>query len=277
MPVRVDVTIVVDDRALGELLVEHGLSLWIEGEGDRILFDTGAGAALAANADLLGIDIGSATSLVLSHGHYDHTGGLPSALERARGVHIYCHPSAVEPRYSIHERTARAIHMQPAAAAALKALPSERLHWVTGPVAVSASIWLTGPIPRDTSYEDAGARFFLDPAGERPDHIDDDMALWISTPEGLVVCVGCCHSGLVNTLRYVRRLSGDTRIRAVIGGFHLLAADEHRLHETAIALLSISPAMVVPCHCTGERACETLADALGGRVSPGRAGAKYRF
>jgi 7,8-dihydropterin-6-yl-methyl-4-(beta-D-ribofuranosyl)aminobenzene 5'-phosphate synthase len=136
---------------------------------------------------------------------------------------------------------------------------------------------VTGPIPRETEFEDTGGAFFLDPEGTRPDPIEDDIALWIRTGEGIVLCVGCSHAGLVNTLHHVQRLADGQSIRAVIGGFHLLHAGRDRLERTLASLRPSKIDMLVPCHCTGARAVEALQGAFGKRVSPGAAGWSFRF
>lgn len=87
------VTILVDNQAGKGLIAEHGLSLWIETEDERILFDTGQGGVFANNAQMLGIDLGQTDMLVLSHGHYDHTGGIPQILQQARNINVYRHPT----------------------------------------------------------------------------------------------------------------------------------------------------------------------------------------
>ena len=273
----VDITIVVDNLTEPGLVAEHGFSLWIEADGRRILFDTGQGPALAPNAEALGVDTGRADALVLSHGHYDHTGGLPHVSAVAGDVAVYCHPAAVQPRYAIRNGRAASIQMPRAAMAALDRIDSTRLHWISRPLQLTDQIGLTGPVPRETDYEDVGGPFFLDPEGCRPDPIEDDLALWIHTDAGLVVCVGCCHAGLINTLRHVRRLAGEARIRAVIGGFHLHAAGPRRLIPTADELKAMDIERIVPCHCTGEAAMVFLAEALGSRVETGAAGRAYHF
>ena len=160
---------------------------------------------------------------------------------------------------------------------AIGKLPLEHLHWVQQPILLSDKIGITGPIPRETSFEDTGGPFFLDPEGRRADAIDDDLALWIRTDDGVIVCVGCSHAGLVNTLNHVQHLTHGLRIRAVIGGFHLLNAGRERLDQTIAAVRLLEPDMVIPCHCTGEFAVALLRNDLGERVSPGAAGIKYRF
>jgi 7,8-dihydropterin-6-yl-methyl-4-(beta-D-ribofuranosyl)aminobenzene 5'-phosphate synthase len=273
----VQLTILVDNHSRNGLMTEHGYSLWIETGGRRILFDTGQGAALAANARALDIDLGQAGALVLSHGHYDHTGAVPLVVNGAGTVHVYCHAGAVAPHYAIRNGRSAAIGMPRESMSAIDHLPSPRLHWVQQPVALTEAIGITGPIPRKTFYEDVGGPFFTDPEGHRADPVDDDIAVWVRTDRGLVVCVGCAHAGVVNTLNHARHLSGESKIRAVIGGFHLNAASRERLDQTIAALAAMDIDTIIPCHCTGEAAVAALAGALGPRVSPGSAGSIYRF
>lgn len=154
---------------------------------------------------------------------------------------------------------------------------ADRLHWITASLRIGASIGLSGPIPRHTNYEDTGGPFFLDREGTRPDPIEDDLALWIETESGLIVCAGCSHAGIVNTLDYIRSLNRGTRIRALIGGFHLKDASESRIEKTAEVLAGLHPDHVVPCHCTGNRAVAVLRSALGGIVSTGTVGGKIEL
>jgi 7,8-dihydropterin-6-yl-methyl-4-(beta-D-ribofuranosyl)aminobenzene 5'-phosphate synthase len=275
-PDGVKVKILVENRAGEGLLAEHGLSMWIEADGKRILFDTGQGA-LEFNARILGVNLGETDTLVLSHGHYDHTGGIPMVLREARNVEIFFHPGVTHSRYAIRDGKAKAIGMPREAMTAMEKSPPERLHPVQRPVMLSGRIGLTGPIPRMTDFEDTGGPFFLDPGGETADPIEDDLALWIRTDDGLVVCSGCSHAGIVNTLDHVRGLAGGQRIRAVIGGLHLVEASHRRLDRTIGALRLLEPDIVVPCHCTGEKAVEALTEAFGERVTPGAAGMAFRF
>lgn len=272
-----DITLLVDNQADDGLVVEHGLAMWIAYADHRILFDTGQGPALAANSDKLGISLQQVRTIVLSHGHYDHTGGLSHVLRQNDSVDLYCHPRAVQPRYSIRQGTARAVHMPREAMTALDKLPSQRLHWISHPVKISKQIGLTGPIARESRFEDTGGPFYLDPAGQRADDIDDDMAMWINTPKGLVVCVGCSHAGLINTLNHIRRLSNVSAIRAVIGGFHLLNANPERLEQTVSELKALAPDKIIACHCTGDKAMAVLEEALGSRFKRGHAGMHLHF
>jgi 7,8-dihydropterin-6-yl-methyl-4-(beta-D-ribofuranosyl)aminobenzene 5'-phosphate synthase len=278
MRTDVQITVLVDDEAGKGLAREHGFSLWIEADGKRILFDTGQGGVLLGNAEKLGIGLSETDVVVLSHGHYDHTDGLPGVVALATEARVVVHQDALVTRYSIRSSgPPKAVGMSSETRAALKGLPVGRITWSAQQVMVTPSMGVTGTIARATSFEDTGGPFFLDAHGRTADPIMDDQALWIDTGEGVVVCVGCCHAGLINTLHAVQRASGTARIRAVVGGFHLLSASERRLGRTLDALRSIGPEMLVPCHCTGQEAIGQLQEAFGDLVSIGCSGVTFRF
>jgi len=269
MPVRI--TIVVDNQAGTGLTAEHGLSFWIEVDGQSILFDTGQGCVFADNAQALGIDLRRADAVILSHGHYDHTGGIPWILQAAPRAVVYAHPSILKERYSVRDGVAKPVSI-PAQSRASLDKAGRQVVWVTEPLTLFSQVELSGPIPRDIDFEDTGGPFYLDPQGEQPDLLEDDLALWIPTAKGLVICLGCCHAGLVNTLHYIHRLSGQQPVYAVLGGLHLLQAGRERMERTVTALRGSTPDRLVPCHCTGVNAVEELHQAFPGRVSPGYAG-----
>ncbi len=271
------ITILVDNQAGPGLTTEHGFSLWIEADGRHILFDTGQGPALPVNARTLGVDLRQTDMVVLSHGHYDHTGGIPHVLHVAPNAHVYCHPAVVQPRYSLRNGSPKPAHMPSESMAALDRLPEKHLRWTSETVMLSENIGLTGPIPRQTTFADTGGAFFLDPEARHADPIEDDLALWIKTDQGLVVCVGCCHAGIINTLTHVRRLSGVAPIRAVIGGLHLLNADSRRLNHTLADMQTMPIETVIPCHCTGDRALDELEAVMGAKTRRSRSGATHHF
>jgi 7,8-dihydropterin-6-yl-methyl-4-(beta-D-ribofuranosyl)aminobenzene 5'-phosphate synthase len=273
----VKITILVDNRAGDGLVPEHGLSLWIDAGDRKVLFDTGQGSALPLNAASLDVDLRKTDTLVLSHGHFDHTGGVAHVLKTAGPIDTYCHPGVVLPRYSIRDLAPRQIQMPGASMVAIDALSERNLHWVQQPKRISGLIGVTGPIPRETGFEDTGGPFYLDPGGRRADAMDDDLALWIQTDPGLVVCVGCSHAGVVNTLNYILRLNPGSKIRAVVGGMHLLNASHDRIEQTIAALRALGPELLVPCHCTGERPIERMQAAFGDHVLLGHAGLMLQF
>jgi 7,8-dihydropterin-6-yl-methyl-4-(beta-D-ribofuranosyl)aminobenzene 5'-phosphate synthase len=273
----VKITILVDNRAEDGLVPEHGLSLWIDAGDRKVLFDTGQGSALQLNAASLQVDLRKTDAMVLSHGHFDHTGGVAHVFKTAGPIDTYCHPGVVLPRYSIRDLASRQIQMPGASMVAIDGLPQQHLHWVQEPLRISDLIGVTGPIPRETAFEDTGGPFYLDPGGRRADAMDDDLALWIRMDRGLVVCVGCSHAGVVNTLNYILRLNPGSKIRAVVGGMHLLNASEARLDQTIAALRALEPDLLVPCHCTGEEPIERMRAAFGDRALWGHSGRVLAF
>jgi len=260
-------TLLVDNLAQAGLAVEHGFSAWIDIGGMRILFDTGAGAALLPNAHRLGIDLGRADALVLSHGHYDHTGGLAQVLALRPDLPLYFGQGMAMARCSCHSGVpVRNIGIRDEDYRVLRALPPEQTRELHAPCELMPHVGLTGPIPRWHPLEDAGGPFFFDGSKQLADPIGDDMAMWFVTERGLVIVTGCCHSGLLNTINYARQITGCERVCGIVGGLHLLHASTERLQATLAGLLALQLDFLIPVHCTGEAQTEALWMALGKSV-----------
>ena len=277
MPLNtIEITLVVENETPSDLIAEHGFAAWIETGGECFLFDTGQGTALEHNARVLGIDLGQAASLILSHGHYDHTGSIPAFLVANAHAPVIFGKGATASRYSCHpEQAPRKIGIVPEVLQELNGLPAERRIEIDAPRYLRPGIGITGPVPRITPFEDTGGPFYLDANKARPDLINDDLSLWFETTEGLVILTGCCHSGLINTVSYIRRITGIERVHGIIGGLHLLNAGEERLQATRQFLAECRPDFLIPCHCTGAHVAERLQREFGERiVRPGRAGQK---
>lgn len=244
------------------LLAEHGLAFWIEADKHHILFDTGQGKVLLHNAQCLNIRLRAATKVVLSHGHFDHTGGLTDVLSTAGKVELYLHPAAMQAKY---RREAKAPHRSVGIPGLDEQALSGRhrsLVWTREPTQLAEGIHVTGPIPRRNDFEDTGGPFFLDDACEIPDPLLDDQALYIDTSVGTVVILGCAHSGVVNTLDFIAELTGWDRIHAVLGGMHLLRATSQRLVMTVAALKRYGVRKIGAVHCTGAQATSYLRSQL---------------
>ncbi|RLC19902.1 MAG: MBL fold metallo-hydrolase [Deltaproteobacteria bacterium] len=272
---NISVTVLVENTARDRGTIgEHGLAFWIETGSARILFDTGQGMALPNNAKRLDIPLDRTDAVVLSHGHYDHTGGLLQVLAGAPGATVHAHPGVFDPKFARNpDGTSRAIGMpEPDEAGVRKRARDLVLN--RGPVEVADGIFITGEIPRVTSFEDTGGPFFLDPGCTRPDPVLDDQALFFDTPAGLVVILGCAHAGVINTLRHIRGLAGDRPVHAVMGGMHLVAASRRRMDRTLEELQGIDPDRLGPAHCTGMAACVALWTAFPGRCFACRVGTR---
>ena len=241
-----------------QLRAEHGLAFHVQAGTESLLFDTGQSDLVVQNARELSLDLSRISAVALSHGHYDHTGGLRAVWEMAPHATLHAHVAALGShfvRYSggLIRDVGITKRNRGAARAFARAEPVS-----TTPAEVVNGVFLTGEIPRETDFEDAGGPFLLDETGTQPDPINDDQALFFDTPNGAVVLLGCAHAGVVNTLRQVQRLLVNRPIHAVIGGMHLLTASEERMERTVAALREISVQCLVPAHCTGASSTRRL-------------------
>jgi 7,8-dihydropterin-6-yl-methyl-4-(beta-D-ribofuranosyl)aminobenzene 5'-phosphate synthase len=274
----VRITILVDNyvRRRG-LLAEHGWACWVETPASRLLFDTGQGQALSHNARELGVPLGTADAIVLSHGHYDHTGALADALDLCMAARVFAHPAALEAKYKrAPEGGIRTIGL-PAMSDEVRARLAARLVATRTPTQIGPGLWVTGELPRVTDFELANGEFYLDAAGEQPDRLIDDQALLVRTASGLVVLLGCAHAGVINTLRFVRDLHPGVPLAALLGGMHLCNVPDERLTRTVSELNAPDVRRVVPAHCTGLTALAALAAGLSGRCTSGEVGAVFEF
>lgn len=250
--------VLVENTASGRgILAEHGLSFWIERGARRVLFDAGQGYALRHNAQQLGIPLETADALVLSHGHYDHTGGLGEVLDEIPAARIFCHPFALSSRYvRSADGSVREIGMPRGVAEKIRVL--ENTVWTQAPTEIFPGLSVTGPIPRANGFEDSGGAFYQDEACRRPDAFPDDQALFLEAKQGTWVLLGCAHAGVINTLNYVRELTGNRPLCGVIGGMHLVSADQERLGRTVEELCRMGVRCLMPAHCTGFHAMARL-------------------
>ena len=269
------VTCLVDDQpARPGLPTEHGLALHVDADGRSGLLDTGRTALVVGNARRLGLELGRVGWVVLSHGHYDHTGGLEAVLGASPDAVVHAHPDAFGRKGVEHEHASYEIGA-PVGVGELRELGVD-LRLERGPREVAPGILCTGEVPRTTGFEAPEHRFWVrDDAGQRPDPFDDDQALVLDTSDGLVVLLGCSHRGVINTLRRAVALLPGRRLHLVVGGMHLYAADDERIERTADALLALDVDRVGCCHCTGDVATSVIRDRLGARYIEAGVGATF--
>lgn len=271
----VRITTIVEDTASGTgLIAEHGLSFWIEYASHRILFDTGQSNAIIQNAIALGIDLANADSIVISHGHYDHTGGLQAVLDIAAKAMIYLHPTSTKPKFSQKASGMKSIGISDASK---KAIQNRSPIWTVTPAQICTGITVTGQVPRTNDFENIDEAFFLDEKCQKPDGLLDDQTLFIESSQGLIVVFGCAHSGVVNTLDYISRLTNQNKIYAIIGGMHLLNASQKRIENTIETFNKYEIQKIIPLHCTGRKAMEDFKSVFGDKCLFLSAGSEIQF
>ncbi|MCD6409783.1 MAG: MBL fold metallo-hydrolase [Candidatus Verstraetearchaeota archaeon] len=262
-----------------DLLGEHGFSVLIDAESEAgrkvILFDTGqTGSVLVNNANVLKAPLKETEVICLSHGHFDHSGGLISALKQIRrSVRIYLHPHAILPKYKKVRRKLVDISLPHD----VREIERYRgiLQFNTGPVELAPGILLTGEVPRENPYEEPENFFMKQGSNLVRDFIKDDQAIVINTREGLVVVTGCGHSGIVNIINYAKRLAKVDEVCAIIGGLHLAGAKKPRLEFTINAFKDANPKLLAPCHCTGYEEAFIIKSNLPKQTVQAAAGAVF--
>lgn len=274
------VTVLLENATpTSRLAARHGLALWVEAAGRRILFDMGPDAAFLANAEELGIDAATADAVVLSHGHADHGGGLGAYLAAAdaRGAQapVFVHAHAFDTHLSGSGERRHAISLDPALAGAA------RLVTVTeDALDIAPGLTLFATTARPHPEPASNARLFAVPAGTSADAagaevVADDFSheqsLLVREGGRTVLISACSHAGILNIMDEAERLAARP-LDAVVAGFHLMApsalssADEDAVRELARELAA-RPARYFTFHCTGLAAYSVLRDELGPRVS----------
>ncbi|MGD0073602.1 MAG: MBL fold metallo-hydrolase [Candidatus Binataceae bacterium] len=251
------------------LVAEHGFAAIVKvsagNTSDSILFDAGLSKnGLTHNLDVLDGKPKEFHTIVLSHGHADHTRGLMGLVERLgpRKMPLLLHPDALLERKVVfpdgHE-----FNLPPPDYRVLHHEGIELIQERAPSYLVGGLIMVTGQVHRSTDFETGFPIHQAKVAGHwQPDPlIHDDQAVVVNLKgKGLVVLTGCGHAGAINTIRHAQKLTGVQRVHAVMGGFHLSGAIfEPIIGPTVAALKEIGPQMVVPAHCTGWRATHAIA------------------
>lgn len=229
---------------------EHGISVLIEEPDKTTLFDTGqSGEVLLHNMEKLGIDPHKIDQIVLSHGHYDHTGGLKDLLQKIGMRPVHGHPDIFCDRFSERPDGSLKPVRPPFDKEDIKA------EWHLSPdfIQVTDRVFTTGQIERVESLEEHGDERLKIRDPQNPDKtikdpIRDDMSLVVKSSKGLVVLLGCCHAGVLNTLKQIKKQFPNETIHAIMGGTHLAKASEARLQKTEEAVETIE--RIGLSHCT---------------------------
>lgn len=252
------ITILVENTTnKGSLLAEHGWSVLIEIDDKKILFDTGGGHTILHNAKALKKDLSKLDAIILSHHHYDHTDGLAQVLKETGPIRVYSHPDLFKESYSIENDKKRFVGMSHKKDY-LESLGA-RFILDKNYREIFPQIFLSGEIPRKTAFEKGDKKLQIKSSqGFIQDPLLDDQALIIKREKGLVIILGCAHSGLINTLDHVIDKTGVKRINYLLGGTHLGPASRHQRRKTYRALIDYQIENIGVSHCTGNEAAFEL-------------------
>lgn len=245
-------TVLLDNNTLIDkyFLGEPGLSIFIEDNGKKILFDTGYSDALIKNALKMNIDLKNIDFIVLSHGHNDHSWGLEPLIEfnsntaQKIKTNLIAHPLSFNRKLFGDEDIGS------------KLTPEQlskhfKLNLTKDPLWLSEKLVFLGEIPRTNNYEGKSpiGRVTIDDKMQ-DDYVFDDTALVYKSNEGLVIITGCSHSGICNIIEYAKKVCGEEKIIDIIGGFHLLNPPDNLMKNTMNYLKSQNIKRLHPCHCT---------------------------
>ncbi|MDW0219848.1 MAG: MBL fold metallo-hydrolase [Nitrososphaeraceae archaeon] len=287
-------------------IAEHGFSALLEisyvyenaTKTNKILFDTGVSKeGIVNNSDVLGINLKDIETIVLSHGHFDHISGLISTLGRLKkSVEIIAHPEAFLRRWLVYPNGNKA---------RMDFLDEEEINQAGGIIRkvdkisflprnvnmqskkktnqANNRVMITGEIPRVTEFEKGFPLQYKEQDNEInlvPDPlVSDDQALIMNVKnKGLIILTGCGHAGIVNTIKFAKKVTGIKKIYCVIGGFHLSGQDyEDSIPLTIAELTRVNPQYIVPCHCTGWKATNKIIDTMPEKFIQSSVGSTFYF
>lgn len=302
------------EKFLPAPLAEHGFSALIKihhkyqnkdlecldykNDNNTFLFDTGVTEeGIILNAANFGINLDQIEAIILSHGHFDHFNGLLNVIDHiSRPIDIIVHPDAFLKRWLIFpdgrkakmpvleeqilSRKGAIIHKN----RNVNFLPLKEHNHDYNNSTAGASLLITGQIPRETNFEKGFPFQYI----ENPDEnslshdplVNDDQAIVVNIRnKGLVILSGCGHAGIINTINYAKRLTGISRIHAIIGGFHLSGGKiyEDAIDPTIEEIQNADPEWIVPCHCTGWKAVNRIINSMPEKFIQTSVGTVFEF
>jgi len=275
---RFRLSVVMDNFALrGDLRAEHGFSLLVESRDERLLVDTGKSDLTVANLKSLEVEPYSIGKVVITHGHYDHAGGLMPLLRAGAAPEVYISPRAFDRKFAYGKVRWRSIGLDWSPGD----VEAARGHIVDAdaPLEVARGVWLTGPIPEVQPFPAGKKKLFVETeSGKRiPDPFEDERAVVLDAPDGLVLISGCGHRGILNALLAARELLTTRPVAAVLGGTHMASAEADEVRALASALRDQDVPLVGPAHCTGLDAWAVLKGVLGDSATWLGAGTRLEF
>lgn len=284
MPSQTKITILCENRTCvtQDVMGEHGFCALVEKNEEKHLLDTGQGLCLIANAHAMGITLDDLTKIALSHGHFDHTGGLTRLPKQKTRLDIYAHPQVFGKKYKGKKSDSGDSYRYIGIPANKETIESGlNAHFILTKTftQLSDGIFFSGEVPRVTDFETADTRLLLkDDTGYHPDPLIDDASLLIETSAGPVILSGCAHSGIVNTMEHFSSLTGHRSFHAVIGGTHLgFLNSPDQLKKTMDAFDRFDVRVIAVSHCTGNEAAAACYSRFKERFAFANAGWSVSF
>ena len=271
-------------RYRGNMYAEHGLACHIEsvvdGRSHSLLFDFGRTFhAVSPNIDMLKIEFNKLEALALSHNHRDHFGGLVVLLKSRRekipkGIPLYVGEDA----FAESGQGERVAH-RPPKKEDIEALGIVKIVEIIDPTPIVSGAYLTGRIEKVTDYEKVDPGRWVQSGDNRvPETFVGEQSVVLTLKgKGLVVLTGCAHLGVVNTVKHAQKITGITKVHAILGGFHLTGAKEDVIRRTVADIKAMAPDYVVPMHCTGFEAVVVFAREMPDQFILNTSGTRYTF
>jgi 7,8-dihydropterin-6-yl-methyl-4-(beta-D-ribofuranosyl)aminobenzene 5'-phosphate synthase len=270
----VEITVLIENLASPAdpiLLNEHGLALWIKTGEKNILFDTGKTGKFVLNAARLDVNLADADAVVLSHAHYDHSGGLLALLEYNQTAPLYIGQNAGDAYYARGWFSRRFVGLDPAIFERF----AERLKTVDNSAKIVDNVYIKSGIEHNYPTPRGNQLLFKLTDGKLVhDRFEHELMMIIQNQEGLVIITGCSHSGVLNMVDTAQTLFPGQPVQALIGGFHFigstlpgrLAQTDREIDAIARQLMKMNVRQVYTCHCTSDRGYQRLKQTLGSRI-----------
>lgn len=261
--------VLCDNTASGRgVLAEHGLSLLLEHQGSRIVFDAGQSDVFARNAACMGVDLSAVDALVVSHGHYDHTGGIATFCSANQKAPVYMQQAGWRQRYRPSRKDSAGL-IDIGVPDIVRQLPDlcARLQSCGAPVEIAGRIKVSGIVPRCHELESDPGDFMIADGGDTlmKDMFSDEQIMIAEGDRGIYVFIGCAHAGVMNCIDYAKSLFPGKKVAGVIAGMHMATMPEQRYEATMEYLQHLDPGMIIPLHCTGLLATAELKNHFGDR------------
>ncbi len=260
------------------LLGEHGFSVWIEHQNHTYLFDTGQTGICVSNAQEMKVPLKNISSIILSHGHYDHCNGLEAVLTHLeKPISIYAHPLIFESKYALRKDNSLLYIGIKFQKEYLETRFKAQFCFSDHLTSLGPDIWMSGTVPLTNDFEKIPSSLkVMDNQELKPDLFLDDNSLFLKTPKGFIVILGCAHRGMVNIVEYAKK-NFDLPIRAIIGGTHLMDTSATHYQKVCSWIKDQNLEFLAPAHCTGFDKIKDLENRFGNLIKPAFCGRMFEF